>query len=143
MAKKTFTVQKEWQNILNQCTDEEAGKLAKAIFAYMFGEDFTPQDRTTELLLEALIPNLHIHEPKQKSNKIATFVSPTLKEVSDFFVQNGYTAEAGLKAWKYYSEGDWKDSKGNLVKNWKQKMRGVWFKEENKIQKTQTKLTMF
>ena len=28
------------------------------------------------------------------------------------------------------------DSKGKQVKNWKQKMQGVWFKEENKTKQT-------
>jgi hypothetical protein len=40
--------------------------------------------------------------------------------------------ELANKAFKYYETGNWKDGKGNQVKNWKQKMQSVWFKEENK-----------
>jgi hypothetical protein len=36
------------------------------------------------------------------------------------------------RAFDYYDVANWKDSKNNQVKNWKQKMRGVWFKDENK-----------
>ena len=36
-----------------------------------------------------------------------------------------------MKAYTYYSQADWTDRNGNKVKNWKQKMFSVWFKEEN------------
>jgi hypothetical protein len=67
--------------------------------------------------------------------KKTTFGIPTLSEVQDYFFQNGYTRESGAKAWEYYNSGNWHDSKGNPVKNWKQKMQGVWFKDENLIVK--------
>lgn len=73
----------------------------------------------------------NIREDKIKANKV--FTSPTQIEVENYFIENGYTKESGLKAFNYYSSSNWKDSKGNQVKNWKQKMIGVWFKEENKI----------
>jgi len=62
---------------------------------------------------------------------------PTLQEVIDYFDQKGYTEEAARKAFSYYNDPMvesggrvWKDAKGNTVKNWKQKMIGVWFKPE-------------
>lgn len=66
------------------------------------------------------------------------FIPPTLDEVKTYFIQNGYKPEAGEKAWRYYNEAEWKDSTGKQVKNWKQKMQGVWFKEENKSPITDT-----
>jgi hypothetical protein len=63
------------------------------------------------------------------------FTPPSLDEVDKFFKENGYTNAD--KAWNYYNDGDWKDSKGNQVSNWKQKMRMVWFKDENKKQPTE------
>lgn len=75
--------------------------------------------------------NEAISNKKGKSKKIEY---PTIQQVREYFEQNGYDPAKGEKAWKYYSESDWKDSKGNTVKNWKQKMQGVWFKDENKIQ---------
>ena len=53
----------------------------------------------------------------------------------EYFLQNGYTKEAGETAFKYYDVAEWKDGKGNKVRNWKQKMIAVWFKPENKISK--------
>ena len=66
---------------------------------------------------------------KGKPKKLK-FIPPHIDEVVKFFEEHGYTN--GDKAWNYYNDGDWKDSKGNQVVNWKQKMRMVWFKDENK-----------
>ena len=62
---------------------------------------------------------------------------PTISEVELYFKDNGYTRDSAVKAFHYYSENNWKDSRNNQVKNWKQKMQGVWFKEENKIKNEQ------
>ena len=70
---------------------------------------------------------------KNKKSKKKQFSPPTKKETEDYFIGNGYTKKSGGQAWEYYVAGDWKDARGNQVKNWKQKMRGVWFKDENKI----------
>jgi len=64
---------------------------------------------------------------------------PPLSLVEEYFLDNGYTKESAKKAFDYYNASltggkrKWTDSKGNVVKNWKQKMRSVWFKEENKV----------
>lgn len=58
-------------------------------------------------------------------------VIPTEQDVVDYFVKNGYKAEAGKKAFVYYEAGDWKDSTGKPVLAWKQKMQAVWFKPEH------------
>jgi hypothetical protein len=60
--------------------------------------------------------------------------APTLEEVQLFFKENGYSVEIGTKAFHYYAESGWKDSRGEPVRAWKQKMRGVWFREEHKQQ---------
>jgi hypothetical protein len=49
-------------------------------------------------------------------------------------MEKGFTEQSAQKAFSYYDISNWKDSKGNPVKNWKQKMISVWFKDENKIQ---------
>ena len=67
----------------------------------------------------------------KKENK--NFTPPTLEEVKAWFIENGSTAEAGAKAWQYYTDGDWIDSKGTPVKNWRQKMRGGrWLEDKPK-----------
>lgn len=60
------------------------------------------------------------------------FSPPTPSEVESFFTENGYTAEAARRAFDYYTDANWHDAEGKPVLNWKQKMRGVWFKPEHK-----------
>lgn len=66
------------------------------------------------------------------SKKPSVFKKPRLSDVIDYFKENGYTDDSAEKAFMYYEEANWHDAKGDKVKNWKQKMRGVWFKPENK-----------
>jgi hypothetical protein len=77
-------------------------------------------------------------EKRREDKKRKKFIPPSLNEVTDYFHKNGYSKEAGKKAFEYYDCAGWKDSKGNDVKSWKQKMRGVWFKDEYKQVKTQS-----
>jgi hypothetical protein len=72
-------------------------------------------------------------------------VSPSIEEVKQYFSENKYTEESANKFFNYYSVEDWRDSKGNDVRSWKQKAQSVWFKEENlqKVQRnTQPKKTI-
>jgi uncharacterized protein YneF (UPF0154 family) len=70
--------------------------------------------------------------PPKKPKKKKQFVPPSVDDVIEYFVENGYLASAGEKAHGYYAAGGWRDRNGKQVKNWKQKMIGVWFKDENK-----------
>ena len=74
-------------------------------------------------------------EEKEKKVNQKKFTPPSLEEVKNYFLENGYTEESAKKAFDYYNVADWVDSKGNKIKSWKQKMQGVWFKDENKIVK--------
>ena len=66
---------------------------------------------------------------KERANK---FAPPTQSEVISYFLEKGYTQESACKAFDYYDVANWTDSTGKKIKNWKQKMIAVWFKEENK-----------
>lgn len=77
--------------------------------------------------------DININEEENKKKKIKKFIIPTIEEVEVYFGENGYSMEAAHKAFNYYSLADWYDSKGNKVRNWKQKMQAVWFKDENRI----------
>ena len=79
-------------------------------------------------------------EREEEINKNKKFTPPLLSEVTAYFIENGYTEQSAVKAFHYYDTAEWKDSKGNKVKNWKQKMQGVWFKDENKLQKPKTSM---
>jgi len=67
---------------------------------------------------------------KEKSEKV--FSPPTILEVISYFSENGYTDESATKAFNYYDCAEWIDSKGNKVRNWKQKMQSVWFEDKYK-----------
>ena len=74
---------------------------------------------------------------RQEKKRVEKSKIPTLSEVELYFKENGYTKDSAVKAFYYYQENNWKDSRNNQVKNWKQKMQGVWFKDENKIKNEQ------
>ena len=57
---------------------------------------------------------------------------PTVEDVKLYFKENGYKESAGENAFHYYNDNDWEDINGKKVKNWKMKMRGVWFKDNAK-----------
>lgn len=60
-------------------------------------------------------------DKNKKKNKKYIFVPPTLEEVKNYVAEKGYHVDAEF-FWNFYSEGNWVDSKGNPVKNWKQKL---------------------
>jgi len=70
--------------------------------------------------------------PRKPKRKVKQKI-PSIEAVKSYFIENGYTEDSAIKAFEYYKAGDWTDSKGNPVLNWKQKMRIVWFKDENKV----------
>lgn len=82
-----------------------------------------------------------IDNKEEESNKVNTkiFIPPALSDVQSYFQENGYSLESANKAFNYYATNNWADSKNNKIKNWKQKMIGVWFKEENKVKINTTK----
>ena len=71
---------------------------------------------------------------KEKNNK--RFVPPTLEEIKQFCKERGNGVDA-KKVFDYYSSANWKDGRGNPVRNWKQKIIAVWEKpkEEKKVGK--------
>ena len=69
---------------------------------------------------------------KKAKPPVKKFQPPTQDEVVAYFESNGYSADAAVRAYRYYDAGNWKDAKGSQVRNWKQKMVGNWFKDENK-----------
>jgi hypothetical protein len=70
---------------------------------------------------------------RKGTGKGKEFIPPDVDEVILYFKENGYDEKTALKMFKSYSVADWVDSKGNKIKNWKQKAINVWFKDENKI----------
>jgi hypothetical protein len=63
------------------------------------------------------------------------FVAPTIDEVIEYFVENGYTESAARTAHEHYRLANWHNTKGKKVLNWKQTMHTNWFKEQYREKK--------
>ena len=102
-------------------------------------KEISPSDLENEKLrLEIEELRKHILDAENKERKSSAkkkerFEPPTVEDVENYFIENGFRKDSGTRAYNYYAIAEWRDSKGNQVKNWKQKMQAVWFKEENKI----------
>lgn len=108
---------------------------------YFGGKETLPNNTINNihnsLLLKEPIVN---NKPSREKNK---FTPPDFEEVKNYFIEKGYTESSAKTAFDYYEAGNWTDKNGNPVKNWKQKMIAVWFKDENKIQySSQSQLKM-
>ena len=58
---------------------------------------------------------------QQKAKKAKRFTPPTLEEVKSYIAERGLAVDAE-KFVSYFVEGNWHDSKGQPVRNWKQKL---------------------
>jgi len=93
--------------------------------------------KTKEVIITSKSYDYHMEDINKnkdinkKEKKVKSFEPPTFESFDAYFKENGY-GNISKKVYEYYSTADWHDAKGNKVKNWKQKVQGVWFKEENK-----------
>ena len=69
---------------------------------------------------------------KRERKEKKKFTPPLESEVIDYFLENGFRADVAKRAFQYYEANDWKDGTGKQVRAWKQKMVGVWFKDEHR-----------
>lgn len=72
---------------------------------------------------------------KDKTSKKNIFTPPTLEEVTEYCLERKNNVDP-KKFYEYYSVAGWKDSKGNQVKNWKQKMIANWEKDKPKTEES-------
>lgn len=92
-------------------------------------------DTVNPHLISTTIPYSH---SSNKPIKKKLFIPPTFNEVLAYFTEKGYSEESAKRAYDYYEAGQWSDSRGTKIKNWKQKMVGVWFKKENESTSTES-----
>lgn len=72
----------------------------------------------------------------KRNTKEKVFSPPTLEDVIEYCKSRNSSVDP-VKFFDYYSAGNWKDSKGNQVKNWKQKII-TWEKQTDKAAETKT-----
>lgn len=71
---------------------------------------------------------------RREAGKGYKIESPTQEECVAFFKSKGFPEKLGSEFYEYYSVADWKDGKGQAVKNYKQKALAVWMKSDRKEQ---------
>ena len=63
-----------------------------------------------------------LNQTKERESKRRTkFTPPTLEEVQEYISRNNYNVDAKTFH-KYFTEGNWHDRDGKVVRNWKQKI---------------------
>ena len=77
---------------------------------------------------------------KSVEEKRKRFIPPTLEEVKAYCQERNNNVDP-QKFFDYYEQGRWKDSKGNPVKNWKQKLI-TWENKETKAEKPKSNNTI-
>ena len=121
-----------WSNVKKvRAENGRKGGLAKKANAKLAKQNLAKGSNTKQHLANVAVnvnDTVNVNDIKKKS-----FIPPTLLEVQEYFQEKGYTKESAKKAFDYYSVANWHDSTGKQIKNWKQKVIAVWFKEENKI----------
>lgn len=132
------------ETIMHRCIEyglfdmADSGKLRCLQLAKMI-DDSTSKNPEFKKMQESLIESGLINSEKfrkipkvssqnrieenriEKKRIIKEFIPPTLEEIKKYVTDNNYRVNPDL-FYKYFSEGNWFDSKGNKVKNWKQKI---------------------
>ena len=80
--------------------------------------------------------NVNVIKKRNIKEKKETFFPPTLEEIKNYASSRNSSVDC-QKFYDYFTAGDWVDSKGNKVKNWKQKFITWESKQDNS--KTQPK----
>lgn len=106
-------------------------------------EKQTDEPATLDTPLESPLESpLDTKESKGKESKVkkksSVFTPPNFVDFENYCKENGFLNIA-QRAFKGYSENDWKDSKNNPVLNWKSKLQNVWFNDSNKDKTVEVK----
>lgn len=117
-------IQKELIEFKKGINQNEAGRYTIVEFvtaddtAYVTADD-TPNDIPNDTADDTINKQ---NKTKQKRKNIKKeFDPPTFEEIERYVLEKKLKVNA-KKFYDYFTEGDWIDSKGNRVKNWKQKI---------------------
>jgi hypothetical protein len=69
---------------------------------------------------------------KRVKKAAITFEPPTMEEVKSYFTENGFDEAKAVDCFNYYTRLEWCDKNGAKIKNWKLKVTGIWFTDQNK-----------
>ena len=109
-------------------TDERALLTVKDNGTYTVSKMDTPCIQSGhEMDTEVRLGKDRIGKDRIESRKRKRFTPPTLEEVTAYCKERHNNVDP-QKFFDYYSEGEWKDAKGNPVRSWKQKVL-TWERE--------------
>jgi hypothetical protein len=106
-------------------------KSAERLKQWRDNQQVTENETRSELVRNA--SKVKISKVKESKDIVEEFIIPSVEEVENYFFENGYRKDVAKKAWNYYNNLNWKNSKGKKVLNWKNTVMNNWFTEENKI----------
>ena len=106
-------------------------KSAERLKQWRENQQVTENETRSELVRNA--SKVKISKVKESKDIAEEFIIPLIEEVENYFFENGYRKDVAKKAWNYYNNLNWKNSKGKKVVNWKNTVMNNWFTEENKI----------
>lgn len=92
--------------------------------------------KNADINLQSKVKESRREESKVKESRTHVFVRPTLAEI-ETYVKERQSIVDPKKFFDFYEAGNWKDSNGKLVKNWKQKLI-TW--ENKEIEQRQIKV---
>lgn len=78
-------------------------------------------DSAKQMLSQYSIEENSIEYNKKEIYKERNFKKPTLEEIQEYIKEKNMNVNPET-FYNYFTESNWKDSKGNKVKNWKQKL---------------------
>ena len=91
--------------------------------------DIRDRDKEKEIDKETEKENSHKNGGAGEKKKQKEFIPPTLEEIADY-CQERHSPVDPKQFYEYFTVGEWKDSEGKQVKNWKQKLL-TWEKMGN------------
>ena len=103
--------------------------LVRKLNTYLENDDRGIKKTKEGYLENAKENNIPINNIKN-NNKEVNKNTPTLEEIKDYCLNVRHNKVDYKKFYDYFTEGNWIDSKGNKVKNWKQKVI-TWEKNTN------------
>lgn len=78
--------------------------------------------------------SIKLKDSVKKERLERKFIPPLFEEFEKFCIEHNHQKIA-KQAYEGYAVADWHDSRGKAIKNWKQKLIQVWFREDNEDSK--------
>lgn len=130
----TFSLYTFGKNYINLVRSNDTGDMQPNDTGGVRSNDTGGSVQTDNKDSSISYPSIKNPSVKDKKKK-KPFVPPTIEEVEEYCKKRNNGVDA-RKFFDFYNEADWIDSKGNPVRNWKQKIISTW--ESKKTERNDT-----